>query len=251
MYKPFGSSVVPLSVCLLAVVGQAHAEAAKDWVVWNVGVVNDFRFRGISQTRLGPALQGGVDVGDAHGWYAGVWASTIRWLQDAGATSGPVEVDAYLGHRWQVDNSSYDVGLVRYDYVGHQVRRQGQYVDPSTTEVYGAYNVENTAFKYSHALTRWMGNPNSQNSGYIEVSQTFPLSQGWTLLPHIGHLRVRNTEPRASYTDYAVTVSRPLGQGLTFSGSLQSTNANRSVYQTADGRFTGGTGLVVGLKYVR
>ena len=251
MYNCFRPSLLPLSVCLLAVVGQAHAEAAKDRVIWNAGVVNDFRFRGVSQTRLGPALQAGVDYGDAQGWYAGVWTSTIHWLKDAGATTGSVEVDLYLGRRWQVDKTLYDAGIVRYDYVGNNLRSVTQRQDPSTTEVYGAYTVGDLAFKYSHSLTRWMGNPNSQNSGYIEASQAFALPSGWTLRPHLGHLRVRNTEPRASYTDYAVTVSRDLGHGLSFSGSLQGTNADRSVYQTSDGRFTGGAGLVLGLKYVR
>ena len=38
----------------------------------------------ISQTRLRPALQGGVDYVHADGWYAGAWASTIKWVEDAG-----------------------------------------------------------------------------------------------------------------------------------------------------------------------
>lgn len=238
-------------LCFLTCWGLASAQTPTDPVVWNAGVVNDFRFRGISQTRLGPALQGGVDYAPAQGWYAGVWVSSIHWLKDAGATSGSVEVDLYLGHKWRLDKATYDVGVVRYDYVGNNLSRTGQREDPSTTEAYAALSVADAAFKYSHALTRWMGNPNSQNSHYLEVSQDWALPGGWTLRPHLGHLHVRNTAPSASYTDYAVTVSRNWMPGLIFSAAVQGTNADRAVYSTADGRFTGGAGLVLGLKYVR
>jgi hypothetical protein len=48
-------------------------------------VVTDYRYRGISQTKLKPAVQGGVDYA-AGGFYVGAWASTIKWIKDAAAT---------------------------------------------------------------------------------------------------------------------------------------------------------------------
>src|SRR5437868_8061362 len=38
--------------------------------------VSDYRFRGVSESGLDPALQGSVDV-SYHGFYAGAWASSI------------------------------------------------------------------------------------------------------------------------------------------------------------------------------
>lgn len=240
-----------LSASLSLAAGGCQAQARDGALHWNVAVVNDYRFRGISQSRLSPALQGGVDYTAAHGWYAGVWASTIGWLKDAGATSGSVEVDLNLGRQWTDGQATWDLGLARYGFVGNNLHRRGQREDPSTTEAYAAYSVADVTFKYSHVLTRWMGNPNSQNSHYTELSKDWALPDGWTLRPHLGHLRVRNTAPSASYADYAVTVSRKWMPGLSFSASVQGTNADRSVYTTAQGRFTGGAGLVLGLQYAR
>lgn len=239
------------ALCVSACGGVAHAQTPDEPVQWNMAAVSDYRFRGISQSRLSPAIQGGVDFARAQGVYAGIWASTIGWIQDAGATSGSLEVDLYLGHKWRLGSATADLGVVRYDFVGNNLRRTGQHEDPSTTEAYAAYSLADVAVKYSHALTRWMGNPNSQNSHYLEVSQSLAWPDGWTLRPHLGHLRVRNTTPSASYTDVAVTLSRHWTPNLTFSAAVQATNANRAVYRTADGRFTGGVGLVVGLQYVR
>src|SRR5438445_3066721 len=50
---------------------------------YNVGVVTDYRYRGISQSARAPALQGGVDYADKSGWYVGTWASTIKWIKDS------------------------------------------------------------------------------------------------------------------------------------------------------------------------
>ena len=52
---------------------------------YNAAVTSDYRYRGISQTRLKPALQGGADwVNNPTGFYAGAWASTIKWIKDGG-----------------------------------------------------------------------------------------------------------------------------------------------------------------------
>ena len=57
------------------------AEAKPDnEVSFNAAVVSDYRYRGVSQTRLKPALQGGADyTNNPTGLYAGTWLSTIKW----------------------------------------------------------------------------------------------------------------------------------------------------------------------------
>jgi uncharacterized protein (TIGR02001 family) len=62
----------------------APAATPEHAVAINVGVVSDYRYRGISQSRLKPALQGGVDLAGPNGLYAGAWASTIKWVKDGG-----------------------------------------------------------------------------------------------------------------------------------------------------------------------
>ena len=54
-----------------------------DWTfTGNVGLYSQYVFRGISQSRLHPALQGGVDYSHKSGFYVGTWASNISWLSD-------------------------------------------------------------------------------------------------------------------------------------------------------------------------
>ncbi|MBV8034499.1 MAG: hypothetical protein JOY88_05450, partial [Pelomonas sp.] len=70
-----------LSLLVLAAAVPAFAEegaAPVDPLSFNVGVVSEYRYRGISQTRLKPALQGGIDYADPSGFYIGSWASTIK-----------------------------------------------------------------------------------------------------------------------------------------------------------------------------
>ena len=55
------ASVAVAAAALSAVAVPSVALAADSSVAFNAGVVTDYRYRGISQSRLQPALQGGVD----------------------------------------------------------------------------------------------------------------------------------------------------------------------------------------------
>src|ERR1700758_5568515 len=83
--------------------GSAFAEESKpdNEVSFNASIVSDYRYRGISQSRLDPALQGGADyTNNPTGLYAGTWLSTIRWIKDIpGGGSTPLEWDIYGGKR--------------------------------------------------------------------------------------------------------------------------------------------------------
>ncbi len=94
-------SSLATSALLLALAAPLHAqEAQPDQVTsFNAALVSDYRYRGISQTRLQPALQAGADfTHNPSGLYAGAWASTITWTKDAGG-GGDVEFDLYGGRR--------------------------------------------------------------------------------------------------------------------------------------------------------
>jgi uncharacterized protein (TIGR02001 family) len=89
----------------------------------NVSLVSDYRYRGISQTNLRPAIQGGFDYSHASGFYVGNWNSSISWLEDADSSvSSPVEMDFYGGFRNTFKLSdlefNYDVGVLEYYYPG-------------------------------------------------------------------------------------------------------------------------------------
>ncbi|HEY4074016.1 MAG TPA: TorF family putative porin, partial [Herbaspirillum sp.] len=84
----------------LAYADEAAAPVPDNALSFNIGAVNDYRFRGISQTRFDPAVQGGADyVYNPLGLYAGTWLSNIKWIKDTVGAGGKgnVEWDIYGG----------------------------------------------------------------------------------------------------------------------------------------------------------
>ncbi|HZY15923.1 MAG TPA: TorF family putative porin [Ramlibacter sp.] len=220
----------------------AHAQpaTAQSSLSFNLGAVNDYRYRGISQSRRRPAVQGGVDYSHASGLYIGTWASSIRWVEDAGG-SASAEVDVYGGYKFAAGPLGLDVGALRYLYPGSQLG-----VNPDTTELYAAAKWGPATLKYSHALTNLFGFANSQGSGYLELGATFDTGVwGLSLTPHVGHQRVRRNGD-FSYTDVALTLGKDFGNGV--SASLALVGTDNDNYRAPNGRNLGKAGAVLGLK---
>lgn len=235
-----------LVVAALAVSGAAFAQTKApepDYTLsYNVGVVTDYRYRGISQSRLHPALQGGIDYAHKNGFYVGTWLSTIKWIKDAGGDSN-VEWDIYGGYKFPLGDVAMDVGVLRYQYNGNALP-----VSANTTEIYAAGTMGIFTLKYSHAVTNTFGFANSRNSGYLDASAAFDLGDGYSLTPHVGYQNI-NHFSAGSYLDYALTLGKDFGNGFSASAAVIGTDAKKAVYATPSGRFTGRTGLVLGAKY--
>jgi uncharacterized protein (TIGR02001 family) len=235
-----------LTLSLLLLTGAARAQAGESTLSFNAGVVSDYRYRGISQSRLEPAVQGGFDYAQKSGLYAGAWASTIKWIKDSGGDAN-VEVDLYGGYKGAVGDVSYDAGFLRYEYSGNKLGNVPGFANANTNEVYGGLTYGVFTAKYSHAISNLFGNPNSKNSHYLDLSAALDLGNGLTLTPHVGYQSVQNIA-NASYTDYALTLVKDIENGLTASAAFVGTDANRNVYSFR-GKYNGKDALVVGLKY--
>lgn len=228
--------------------GQAKAPEPDYTLSFNASVVTDYRYRGISQSRLKPAVQGGLDFAHKKGFYLGAWGSTIKWIEDSGATDGNVEIDLYGGFKGELAKDvAFDVGVLRYEYVRNKLGAVSGYANANTTELYGALTYGVVTAKYSQSLSNLFGNINSKNSQYLDLSATFDLGSGMTLTPHVGRQLVNNN-PNYHYTDYSITLAKDLGNGLSASAMLVDTNAKSSSY-TWGGKYVGKSGAVVGLKY--
>jgi uncharacterized protein (TIGR02001 family) len=239
-----------LSTLALSTAAFAQTKAPEpDYTLsFNAGVVTDYRYRGISQSRLKPAVQGGLDFAHKSGFYLGAWASTIKWIEDSGSTDGKVELDLYGGYKGELAKGlAYDVGVLRYEYVGNKLGNVSGYANANTTEVYGALTAGVFTAKYSRTLTNLFGNVNSKGSQYLDLSANVDLGDGWTLTPHVGRQLVNNG-PAYHYTDYSLTVAKDLGNGLTASLMAVDTNAKVGSY-TWGGKYVGKSGIVAGLKY--
>lgn len=234
-------SLLALSVVLAA--GAVPTAAFAD-LAFNVGAVSDYRYRGISQTRLKPALQGGVDFSSG-GFYLGAWGSTIKWIKDFGGDAS-VEVDVYGGYKGEIAKDvGFDVGVLSYNYPSNKLNPSA-----NTTELYGAITFGPATVKYSHAVTDTFGNADSKNSFYLDASASFEIADGWMLAPHLGYQKIKGplSDP-ATYTDYSLTLSKDFN-GLVPSIAIVGTDADKSFYGSpVNGKFLGKTAVVVGIKY--
>ncbi|MFZ2736931.1 MAG: TorF family putative porin [Burkholderiaceae bacterium] len=243
-------SVLVLSTLMAATAAMAQAKAPEpDYTLaYNVGAVSEYRYRGIAQSKLQPALQGGVDFAHKNGFYLGAWGSSIKWIKEAGASDGTVELDIYAGYKGElVKDVAYDVGYLRYEYVGNKLGNVSGFANPNTDELYGALTFGPVTAKYSHSVSNLFGTPDSKGSGYLDVTATFDLGDGWSVAPHVGRQSVKNLSS-ASYTDYSLTLGKDLGNGLSVSAALLGTDASTSVY-TVNGKYLGKDAVVVGAKY--
>jgi uncharacterized protein (TIGR02001 family) len=223
--------------------GALPAQAQDASVAFNASLTSDYRYRGISQTRIKPALQGGLDYAHPSGFYAGAWASTIKWVKDVGGDA-KVEVDLYGGYKTEISKGvTLDVGVLTYIYPSNKLATSA-----NTTEIYGALSYGPFTAKYSHAVTDTFGNPDSKNSWYADLSASFEVMDGWMLVPHVGYQRIDGPlRGQASYTDYSLALSKDFS-GLVPSIALVGTDADKGFYTVKD-KFLGKNGLVVSVKY--
>lgn len=220
------------------VAAAAAAPAATELeVAYNIGAVSDYRYRGISQTRLQPAVQGGVDL--TYGaWYAGAWASNVKWIKDLGGNA-QVELDLYGGYKYEIAKDiTLDIGALSYVYPSNKLTPSA-----NTTELYLGIASGPYSAKYSRALTNTFAFANSKGSDYLEVNVDYELVKGTNLVAHVGHQTYKNNSA-SNYTDYKLGATYE-ALGGKFAASVIGTDATKALY-TYNNKVISKTGLVVG-----
>jgi conserved hypothetical protein, proteobacterial len=211
----------------------------------NIGVVSDYRFRGLMQSNGKPAIQGGFDLTHKSGFYIGNWNSSISWLSDADSEiSSNVEMDFYAGYVHTIaEDFTLDVGLLQYYYPG---RYPDGFNKPNTTEAYIGLGYGPVSFKYSHSLTDLFGTEDSRNSQYYDLGLALPTGV-WdlNLNAHVGYQKIRNLDD-GSYTDWSVGLSRDF-DNVTVSLTYYDTNADRDLYTNAYDKYMGKGVVVLGV----
>ena len=259
IHRLCGTVLLPLAVLsfpMLAHAADTTGPEPEYTIAYNVGVVSDYRVRGIAQTSKDPAIQGGVDFAHKNGLYLGLAASNVKWVKDFnGATKGDLEVDLYGGYKGQVNSDlSYDLGAIRYQYPGNNsgavgTPGAGLYSNASTTELYGAVTYKIVTFKYNRSVGDFLGNLNSSGSQYFDLSAGFDLTNGYTLTPHIGRQTIPHQGGQGDYNDVALTLAKDFTNGLVATISAQATDAKKGFYTDFKGKFLGKSVLLAGVKY--
>ena len=236
----------------------------------NVTVVNDYRYRGISQSNFKPAIQGGFDYAHESGFYIGNWNSSISWIGDSYAPGGsnslynptyknvsaPVEMDFYAGFKKEFIGAGFasDIGFLQYYYPTSGIPSNGgSTANPNTSEIYVAQNFTFGALtgfaKVSYAVSTLFGTANSTGSYYPDLTMNYDTGfWGLSLNGHVGYQYVAGNIPTQnlpaggpaslsnsqiySYTDWKLGVTKDFGGGLSGSLAYVGTNA-----QTAYGAY--------------
>jgi len=201
--------------------GPAPAPEASP-ITANVTVVNDYRYRGLTQSNFKPAIQGGFDYAHESGFYVGNWNSSISWISDYYGTNGgwngkgnqsttpvssQIEMDFYAGYKKELIGEGFasDLGLLQYYYPTSGIPNTAGYTaNPNTTEIYVAQNFTFgplTGFaKVSYALSTLFGTVNSSGSYYPDLTMNYDTGVwGLTLNGHVGYQyvagNVKNSSP--------------------------------------------------------
>jgi uncharacterized protein (TIGR02001 family) len=230
----------------------------------NVTLINDYRYRGISQSNFQPAIQGGFDYAHSSGFYVGNWNSSISWISDAASTVGnsasaPIEMDFYAGfkHEWSKGFAA-DVGVLQYYYPTSNLSAFA--TNPNTTELYVAQNFTFNAFtgylKFSYAVTPLFGTLNSTGSNYTDLTVNYDTGVwGLSLNGHVGYQAVAgrvadgsmSNASLYSYTDWKLGVTKDFGSGFAGSAAYVGTNAKNGAYMNPNAQNLGKAGFLISL----
>ncbi|CAM3762535.1 TorF family putative porin [Polynucleobacter antarcticus] len=211
----------------------------------NVTVVSDYRYRGISQSNMKPAIQGGFDYAHESGLYLGNWNSSISWIGDGNSgVTAPIEMDFYGGFKKELIGEGFasDVGVLQYVYPSRGAysasTTAGPIVNPNTTELYAAQNFTFgplTGFvKFSYAVTPLFGNAKSAGSYYPDLTVNYDTGMwGLAVNAHVGYQYIAGQQvvagtPTLNYTDFKLGLTKDFGGGLSLAAAYIGTTAAKS-----------------------
>ncbi|MEO3877060.1 TorF family putative porin [Rheinheimera fenheensis] len=180
--------------------GLSNATASELTLSGDVTFASDYAFRGISQTEEAPALQGGLSLSSASGFYASVWGSNVDFLAE-----GTLELDVMLGWSGAInDDWSTDVGIMRYSYPNAEIDGSNFY------ELYGSLSYKDLTFGLAYSDDYYA---NSGNFIYVYANYAYALSDNLSLDLHVGQNEYDDSS--ASYLDWSIGLSTEvLGAGL-------------------------------------
>jgi hypothetical protein len=237
------SAAGALIIASLLATGPALAEGPWSFSA-NIGVVSNYLWRGVTQTGGQAAVQGGLDVAHASGFYAGTWVSNIDWdegssepvlgfvpvddngrpLTDAdgnfvvlGETAGAdsdspnYELDLYLGFAGEVnDDFSYDLSAIYYAYP------DGRYSDfaeigASATYKWFTLGIAYTVWGEADDAPGVKDAPFTQGDLYYSGSVDIPLPYDFGLSLFGGYYDFDYNDGGNDYGHGGISVSREFG----------------------------------------
>jgi uncharacterized protein (TIGR02001 family) len=271
MRRSLLSLVVAGAACVSSVVSAqrpAPADSAKSphTLTGSVTLVSDYRFRGISQTYKGPAVQGGFDYAHSSGFYLGNWDSSVASQVYTGGSG--IEIDVYGGYKRSFGGFGFDIGYLYYHCPNAEFQSAGHGSQGfDNQDVYLGGSWKWISLKYSLAVSDYVGlgstqvnggywsdkndgsllpdRGGSKNSYYLDLTANVPVGEKLTIGAHVGTLKVKHYG-ELDYTDWKLGVTYNL-KGWLIGAAYVETDASRDWYYTggSQGNKDTGTATVV------
>ncbi len=170
--------------------GSAQAELTA-----NIGVTNNYIWRGVTQTDDEAAVSGGLDYASESGFYAGTWASNV----DFGETG--TEVDLYGGFAGETAGGfGYDVGFIHYLYP--------ELDEADFTEVYVSGSVGGFSLSANYQID---ADFSDENWLYLRAGYEVELNEDYSLGFELGNYSTDDEVVFGdddNYTHYGVNLSK-------------------------------------------
>lgn len=166
----------------------------------NMAFVTNYMFRGVSQSRNLPAVQGSLTYTTPIAIYFNLWGSNASFV----GTNASVEFDTIVGyHNTYGDNFAFDLSVGRYNYPGARILNYNEF-----NAVANLYFVQ-AAFAYSANVYNTHQTGIYYNGGIVyDLPAKWALGiDGLNLQALMGHYSL----PRAagnSYNDYSIQLSK-------------------------------------------
>ncbi len=253
-------TILTLSVAAALAAPTLAAAADPSPVTGNMSIVSDYRFRGISQTYVGPAIQGGIDYGHPSGIYFGNWNSSVASQVFTGGSG--IEMDFYGGWKKSFGDIGIDLGAIYYYYHNAEFDGGAGTAKFDNFEFYAGASWKWLSGKLYYALSDYFGLASEQAAGgywlnrdtgallgsrsssdgtwYLDLTATIPMTKELSVVAHYGMLEVNNYS-ELDYKDWKLGVTYDLN-GWILGAAYVDTDADGGWYYTGGAKGNKATG---------
>jgi uncharacterized protein (TIGR02001 family) len=206
-------------------------------------LTSDYRFRGVSQSDEGMAVQGGITISHESGLYVGAWGSNLSgWGTFGGAN---MELDLIAGFKLPVGEGTLDTGVTWYMYPSGASETDFAELYAKLSGTVGPIGLTGTVAyaPQQQALGNWfpVGAPadpgDKEDNLYLAGDATYALAETpLTLKAHIGYsdgnpgLGPNGTSvaPTGTYFDWSIGADLVPTSGLTLSVAYVDTDISEA-----------------------
>ncbi len=182
------------SACTLCFVAQgvvllaSPVQASEAWTA-SIGLTTDYIYRGISQTRGEPAVQGGGQLQSPTGWSVGLWGSTVDFES---SQSSNYELVIHAARAWSLaPDWSAQFSVAHHEYP-NDARLDYDYDELTASLSFQQRITASAAWSPNTSRNNnWRSVTNRRALSY-ELTLLQPLNEHWSLNAGVGHYDLRD-----------------------------------------------------------